>query len=79
MCTAQIGRTHGCSDPFCDVKIFLANPEPSTHGPKPAVRATQSPSALPPKSDVDLFRYREGVIHLDAEISDGTLDLGVPQ
>src|SRR5215472_16204708 len=34
MCTAQTGRTHGCSDQSCNVKILLANPEPSTHGPK---------------------------------------------
>jgi hypothetical protein len=27
-----IGRTHGCTDHPCDVQIFLANPEPSTHG-----------------------------------------------
>ena len=27
------GRTHGCSDQPCCVKILLANPEPSTHGP----------------------------------------------
>ncbi|MGY3233228.1 hypothetical protein ACVMAJ_000118 [Bradyrhizobium sp. USDA 4448] len=27
---AQTGRTHGCSDQSCDVKILLANPEPST-------------------------------------------------
>jgi hypothetical protein len=26
-----------------------------------------------------LFCYREGVVDLDAEISDGTLDLGMPQ
>jgi hypothetical protein len=25
-------------------------------------------------SDVDLFRYREGVIYLDAQISDGAID-----
>lgn len=43
------------------------------------MRAEQSASALPPKSDVNLFCYREGVVDLDAEISDGTLDLGVPQ
>ena len=30
--TAQTGRTHGCTDQQRDVKIFLANPEPSTHG-----------------------------------------------
>jgi hypothetical protein len=33
MSTAQTGRTHGCSDQCCKVKIPLANPEPSTHGP----------------------------------------------
>ena len=27
------GRTHGCTDQLCDVKILLANSEPSTHGP----------------------------------------------
>jgi hypothetical protein len=31
--TALTGRTHGCSDQYCDLKILLANPEPSTHGP----------------------------------------------
>jgi hypothetical protein len=30
--TAQTGRTHGCTDQACDVKILLANLEPSTHG-----------------------------------------------
>ena len=38
--TAQTGRTPGCSDQCCDVKIFLANPEPSTHGPKRTNRAS---------------------------------------
>jgi hypothetical protein len=33
MGTAQTGRTHGRSDHRCKVKILLANPEPSTHGP----------------------------------------------
>ena len=28
-------------------------------------------------SDVDLFSYREGVIYLDAEVSDGAFDFGV--
>ncbi|MGY4233583.1 hypothetical protein ACVIIW_002530 [Bradyrhizobium sp. USDA 4449] len=43
------------------------------------MRAAQSGSALPPKSDVNLFCYRKGVVDLDAEISNGTLDFGVPQ
>ena len=30
--TALTGRTHGCTDPQSDVKILLANSEPSTHG-----------------------------------------------
>ena len=38
-CTALTGRTHGRTDQVCDVKILLANPEPSTHGPYgPAAR-----------------------------------------
>jgi hypothetical protein len=28
-------------------------------------------------SDVDLFRYRQGIVHFDAEISDRAFDLGV--
>lgn len=28
-------------------------------------------------SDVDLFSYREGIIDLDAEVSDGAFDFGV--
>src|SRR4051794_27091576 len=33
----------------------------------------------PGTSDLSLFRYRERVIHLDAEISDRALDLGVTE
>jgi hypothetical protein len=29
----------------------------------------------PGTSDVDLFRYRDGIIHLDAKISDRAFDL----
>jgi hypothetical protein len=32
LCDPSIGRTHGCTDKQCDVKILLANSEPSTHG-----------------------------------------------
>jgi hypothetical protein len=28
-------------------------------------------------SDIDLFGYREGIIYLDAEVSDGAFDFGV--
>src|SRR5271169_22262 len=34
MSTASTGRTHGCTDQACYVKILLANSEPSTHGTK---------------------------------------------
>jgi hypothetical protein len=30
------------------------------------------------RSDVDLFGYGESVVHLNAEIADGALDLGIP-
>ena len=33
----------------------------------------------PGASDVDLFRYRQGVIDLDAEIPDRAFDLGMPE
>ena len=49
----------------------------STDGAKPDKEAGQSMSALPVTSDVNLFCNREGVVELDAEISDGAFDLGV--
>jgi hypothetical protein len=39
----------------------------------------QGVSALPHNSDVNLLRYRDGVIDFDAKISDGTLNLGMSQ
>src|SRR5258707_13211995 len=39
----------------------------------------QSMSALPGNSDIDLFRYGQGVIDLDTEVSDGAFDLGVAE
>lgn len=33
----------------------------------------------PGRSDVDLFRYCESIINFDAKVSDGTLDLGMPE
>jgi hypothetical protein len=33
----------------------------------------------PGTSDVDLFRYRDGIIHLDAKISDRAFDPGVTE
>jgi hypothetical protein len=39
----------------------------------------QSMSALPGNSDINLFCYGQGVIDLDAEVSDGAFDLGVAE
>jgi hypothetical protein len=39
----------------------------------------QSKSALPSRSDVQLFSKGQGVIDLDSEISDGALDLGMAE
>ena len=39
----------------------------------------QSISALPDISDVNLFRYRQSIIHLDAKVSDGAFDLSVAE
>jgi hypothetical protein len=37
----------------------------------------QSTSALPVRSNVYLLRYGEGIVHIDAEIPDSALYLGV--
>jgi hypothetical protein len=39
----------------------------------------QSISALPGISDINLFRYCQRVIDLDAKIPDRAFDLGVPE
>jgi hypothetical protein len=46
-----------------------------------AVAAKQGQAYLlcPVISDVDLFRYCEGIIYLDPEIPDGAFDLGVAE
>jgi hypothetical protein len=44
--TALTGRTHGCTDPQSDVKILLANSEPSTHGTERTYRGKLAVSAL---------------------------------
>jgi hypothetical protein len=35
-------------------------------------------AALPSRSDVDLFGYGEGVIHLDAKIAHRALEISMP-
>src|SRR5271170_5306568 len=39
----------------------------------------QSTCALPDNSDINLFRYFQSIIDLDAKVSDGALDFGMPQ
>src|SRR5271169_6218466 len=52
MSTASTGRTHGCTDQACDVKILLANSEPSTHGTKRTSNDVQLTSAFGGKADM---------------------------
>jgi hypothetical protein len=58
--------------------LFVAVYE-SGCGTKLPKLAGQSMSALPGNSDIDLFRYGQGVINLDAEVSGGAFDLGVAE
>ena len=39
----------------------------------------QSMSALPDISDINLFRYREGIIYLNAKVSDGAFNFCVSE
>ena len=61
----------------CPIELTVASMSP--HGPKPHWNEGQSISALPLSSDVYLFCYRERVIDLYPEVSNGTLDLCVPE
>jgi hypothetical protein len=48
----------------------------------PAPGASGDPIGKQPDkhdSDINLFRYGKGIIDLDAEVSDGAFDLGVPE
>jgi hypothetical protein len=36
-------------------------------------------SALPESSDINLFRYRQRIVDLDAEIPNRTFDFGMPK
>ena len=42
-------------------------------------RAGRACPLCPGISDINLFRYRQGVIDLDAEIPDCAFDLGMPE
>jgi len=45
----------------------------TTCGTGMTVREGQSVAALPGSSDIDLFRYCESIVDVDAEISHGAL------
>ena len=83
MASGHANRTHRPNTwllrPTPQVKILLANREPSTHGPKRPTLEGRSLSAPPQNSDVNLFCYRERVIDLDPEIADGAIDFRVTQ
>jgi hypothetical protein len=44
----------GCTDQAFDVKILLANSEPSTHGPKRTRRRRSAMSAFGGKADIEI-------------------------
>jgi len=52
------GRTHGCTDQACDVKILLANLEPSTHGTKLTCQRRVIVSAIGATADLNCLRIQ---------------------
>lgn len=65
--------------PIADMRRGAVNRRNRRNWPNRPRFVGQSMSALPGISDVDLFRYRQGIIHLDAEVSDGAFDLSVAE
>src|SRR5215475_12631585 len=65
----------------CGVSPLIASAQQGERmlRPEPTGRKGRAGSALPSCSDVDLFRYRDSVIDLNTEVSDGALDLGMAQ
>ena len=54
--------------------------DPDANWPKSAdVGRAEQYLLCPVISDVDLFRYCEGIIYLDPEVPDGAFDLGVAE
>jgi hypothetical protein len=58
------------------VKAQLVASHESAYGRTRLKAEGQSVSALPPNSDVNLFRYPKRVIYLDAEVADRALCFG---
>jgi hypothetical protein len=65
----QIPKLAACS--------FLYDLAMSPIGTNRLLEVGQSTSALPGISDINLFRYCQGIIHFDAQISNRAFDLGV--
>jgi hypothetical protein len=55
------GRTHGSTDQACDVKISLANPEPSTHGTFETCRLHRAMSAFRGNPEVSVARQSAAI------------------
>ena len=64
--TCAAHKTHVRFTPDCDRKSGHRGPD-----------GGRSISALPCTSNVDLLRNREGIVHINAEMSDSALYLGV--
>ena len=76
--------TLGCQTKFC-VSTLLADQVIDQAASFPLLaqsdgwRTGRACPLCPGSSDINLFRYCQGVIDLDAEISDRAFDLGMPE
>ena len=77
---AKTGRIHGCTRTLRKKSDLLLQ-----RGHRPYMarfcrgRPGRACPLCPGISDVNLFRYRKRVIDLNAEVSDGAFDFGVPE
>ena len=75
----SVFATRNCKSETGRIADILLMRKSDAIDPERSVRAAQNTSALPPKSDVNLFCYREGVVDFDAEVANSAFDLGMPQ
>jgi hypothetical protein len=59
--------------------MLLAAPHSVAIGTYQTKLAGQSMSALSGTSDINLFCYRQGVVHFNTEVSDGAFDVSVAE
>ena len=57
----------------------VSNCRVSAFGPKQLLEVGRACPLCPSISDINLFRYCEGIIYLDAEISHRAFDLGMTE